>query len=49
MGQLEESRLRSYFKLQLELAYMNRKMKTDAMLDEKRKNKQFSKKAKGSK
>ena len=48
-GELEENRLKSYFKLQQELAYMERKASTDAMLAEKRKWKDISKKIKNKK
>ncbi|MFJ7737019.1 ribosome small subunit-dependent GTPase A [Lysinibacillus sp. NPDC097287] len=42
-GELEESRLQSYFKLQKELAFMERKTNTQARLDEQRKWKQIAK------
>lgn len=42
-GTLEEARLRSYFKLQKELAYIEKKANTEALLAEKRKYKQSSK------
>ncbi len=42
-GVLENSRLRSYFKLQKELAFMERKTNTQAKLNEQRKWKQISK------
>lgn len=42
-GELEESRLQSYFKLQKELAFIERKTNTQARLDEQRKWKQISK------
>ena len=45
-GTLEEVRLRSYFKLQKELAYIEKKANTDALLAEKRKFKQSSKSSK---
>ena len=45
-GTLEEARLRSYFKLQKELAYIEKKANTDALLAEKRKFKQSSKSSK---
>lgn len=42
-GELDSSRLASYFKLQRELAYIEKKANTDAQLAEKRKWKQISK------
>ncbi len=45
-GTIEEARLRSYFKLQKELAYIEKKANTDALLAEKRKFKQSSKSSK---
>ena len=45
-GELEKSRLTSYFKLQRELAYIEKKASTDAQLAEKRKWKQISKQLK---
>ena len=45
-GTIEEARLRSYFKLQKELAYIEKKANADALLAEKRKFKQSSKSSK---
>lgn len=42
-GELEESRLQSYYKLQKELAFIERKTNTQARLDEQRKWKQIEK------
>lgn len=42
-GEVEESRLQSYFKLQKELAFIERKTNTQARLDEQRKWKQIAK------
>lgn len=45
-GELEESRLQSFFKLQKELAFIERKTNTQARLDEQRKWKQIAKELK---
>lgn len=45
-GELEQARLTSYFKLQRELLYIEKKTNTDALLAEKRKWKQVSKQVK---
>lgn len=45
-GQLEQSRLTNYFKLQKELAYLEKKMNLNSQLAEKRKQKKISKQVK---